>query len=78
MKKNFQESTSRLTGKIHRFRKEIKMIKTKTKETIKEYDPISGNVLRKIKTKSVTTDDTNYVSRENEYDSEELPLRDVR
>lgn len=54
------------------------MIKTKTRETIKEYDPISGNVLRKTKTKSVTTDDTDYVSRENEYDSEELPFRDVR
>lgn len=54
------------------------MIKTKTREITKEYDPISGNVLRKIKTKSVTTDDTNYVSKETEYDSEELPFRDVR
>lgn len=54
------------------------MIKTKTRETIKEYDQISGNVLRKIKTKSVTTEDTNYVSKENDYGSEELPFRDVR
>lgn len=54
------------------------MIKTKTRETIKEYDPVNGNVLRKIKTKSVTTDDTPYLSKENEYDSEELPFQDVR
>lgn len=54
------------------------MIKTKTRETIKEYDPVSGNVLRKIKTKSVTTDDTNYERKENEYDSEELLFQDVR
>lgn len=53
------------------------MIKTKTRETIKEYDPVTGNVLRKIKTKSVTTDDTQYLNKENDYDSEELPFRDV-
>ena len=41
------------------------MIRTKTRETIKEYDPISGNVLRKIKTKSITTDDTQYLNKEN-------------
>lgn len=58
------------------------MIKTKTRETIKEYDPVSGNVLRKIKTKSVTTDDTDYLKAEGEddfdYDSEELPFQYVR
>lgn len=54
------------------------MIKTKTRETIKEYDPVTGNVLRKIKTKSITTDDTQYLNKENDYDSEELPFRDVR
>lgn len=54
------------------------MIKTKTRETIKEYDPVSGNVLRKIKTKSITTDNTDYLKTENDYDSEELPFQDVR
>lgn len=54
------------------------MIKTKTRETIKEYDPASGNVLRKIKTKSITTDNTDYLKTENDYDSEELPFQDVR
>lgn len=54
------------------------MIKTKTRETIKEYDPVNGNVLRKIKTKSVTTDDTPYPSKENDHASEELPFQEAR